>query len=85
VKAGNDSLDDSKAYQRATEDFPEELSALLYLNLADLIALAEQEGLSADPAYALFAPEIRQLEALGLAVARSQDRIDTRLRLIVGG
>jgi Protein of unknown function (DUF3352) len=85
VKSGSGSLDDADAYRSATEGFPDELSALLYLNLADLIALAEQEGLAADPAYALFAPEVRELEALGLAVTRSEEGIEARARLIVGG
>jgi hypothetical protein len=83
VRAGSGNLEDSDAYERATEDFPDELSALLYLNLGDLIALAEQEGLAADPAYALFAPEVRELEALGLAVTRSEDGIEARMRLVV--
>jgi Protein of unknown function (DUF3352) len=83
VRTGSDSLEDSAAYERATEGFPDELSALLYLNLTDLITLAEQEGLAADPAYALFAPEIRELDALGLAVTRSEEEIEARVRLIV--
>jgi hypothetical protein len=85
VKSGSRSLDDADAYRSATEGFPDELSALLYLNLADLITLAEQEGLAADPAYALFAPEVRELEAMGLAVTRSEEGIEARARLIVGG
>jgi hypothetical protein len=85
VRAGSDNLDDSDAYERATEGFPDELSALLYLNLTDLITLAEQEGLASDPAYALFAPEVQELEALGLAVTRSEEGIETRVRLILGG
>ena len=83
VKAGETSLVDSDAYERATEGFPDELAAILYLNVGDLIALAEQEGLGADPAYALFATEIRKLEGLGLAVTSDEAGIGARLRLTV--
>jgi len=81
VKSGDDDLSDSGAFERATDDFPDELAALLYLNLGDLIALAEQQGLGADPAYAIFAPDVRKLEALGLAVTSDESAIGTELRL----
>ena len=83
VKTGETSLADSDAYERATEGFPDELAAILYLNVGDLIALAEREGLGADPAYALFADEIRKLEGLGLAVTSDEAGIGARLRLTV--
>jgi Protein of unknown function (DUF3352) len=83
VKGGDTSLVDSDAYERATEGFPDELAAILYLNVGDLIALAEQEGLGADPAYALFAGEIRKLEALGLAVTSDETAVGARMRLTV--
>jgi hypothetical protein len=81
VRAGGDSLSDSDAFERATDDFPDDLAAILYLNLGDLIALAEQQGLGADPAYALFAPEVRKLEGLGLAVTSDESAIGTELRV----
>ena len=84
VRAGDTSLPDSEGFKAATEDFPDEVSALLYLNLADLLALAEREGLAADPAYAVFAAEARRLEALGMSVLREPDGIATVARLTLG-
>jgi hypothetical protein len=81
VKAGSTSLEDSDRFEAATEGFPDELSALVYLNLADLIGLAEGEGLAADPAYGLFAEEIRELEAVGLSVIREEGGIESTARL----
>jgi hypothetical protein len=83
VKAGEESLTDSDAYEQATEGFGDGLSAALYLNVGDLIALAERQGLAEDPAYALFADEVRRLRAMGLAVERDDEGIDGRLRLTV--
>jgi hypothetical protein len=85
VKSGEDELSDSDGYERATEGFPDELAAILYFNVGDLIALAEQQGLGEDPAYALFAQDVRKLEGLGLAVTRDDSGIGTELRLTVEG
>ena len=85
VKSGDDSLSDADGFERATDGFPDELAAILYLNLGDLIALAEQQGLGADPAYALFAQDVRKLDGLGLAVTRDEGGIGTELRLTVEG
>jgi Protein of unknown function (DUF3352) len=84
VKSGEGSLEGSGSFKNATEGFPDPLSALLYMNVTELIRFAEQEGLATDPGYALFADEIRKLEGFGLAVDRGEDTIDTEARLTVG-
>jgi hypothetical protein len=85
VAGGDGSLDDSDRFEDATEGLPDDVSALLYLNLGGLLGLAEQAGLGEDPAYALFAEEFRKLEGLGLAVRSGEDEIDTTIRVSVGG
>lgn len=84
VRSGESTLNDSSLFQEATDGFPDEVSALLYLNLGELVKLAEREGLAADPSYALFAPEIRRLQALAVAVERAEESLDTRVRLAIG-
>lgn len=83
VKSGDASLTDSSDYEDATEGFGDDLATALYLNVGDLLALAERQGLAEDPAYALFADEVRKLQAMGLAVERDDEGIDGRLRLTV--
>ena len=83
VKSGESSLPDSSQYEAATEGFGGDLATIIYLNLGDLIALAERQGLSEDPAYALFAGEVRRLQAMGLAVERDEESLDSRLRLTI--
>ena len=85
VSSGDGGLPDAGAYERATEGLPDEPNFLVYLNLADLVALAERAGLAEDPAYAGFAGDIRRLDGLGLGVERGEDTLDTRIRLAVGG
>jgi hypothetical protein len=85
LRGGEGGLPDSEPYERATDDLPDEPNLLAYLNLADLIALAERAGLSEDPAYAAFATDVRRLDGLGLAVERGDASLDTTMRLTVGG
>jgi hypothetical protein len=84
IASGKDRLGDAEAYQAATGELPESVSALGYLNLQGLVSLAEGAGLAQNPAYATFAPEIRRLEALGLGVQSSSSQLATDLRLVVG-
>jgi Protein of unknown function (DUF3352) len=84
VASGSSSLEDSERFSMATENLPDEVSALLYLNLSGLLGVAEQAGLGEDPAYALFSGELRKLEGLALAVDRAEDAIDTKIRVTVG-
>jgi hypothetical protein len=81
--AENAGLDDAEAFRQATAGLPGEVSMLGYLNLGAVIGLGERAGLSADPAYATFAPEIRRLRALGLAVRGSRGQLSADLRLVV--
>jgi hypothetical protein len=76
-------LSGSESYSAATEDFGDEVSLLAYLDLEGLVELGEREGLGEDPVYAVFAPEIRRLRALGLAVDAEPTSIATDARLVI--
>ena len=43
---GKGGLDESERYEAATEDFPDEVSLIGYVNLQDLVALGEELGLA---------------------------------------
>jgi hypothetical protein len=81
---GDGGLDESELYERATGDFPDEVSALAYLDLDALVAIGEQAGLAEDPRYATFAGDIRRLDAVGFAVSTDDDTLATDLRLLIG-
>lgn len=84
ARAGGDGLADSDDYQEVTAGMPSAVSAIAYLDLRDLLALGEQVGLGADPAYARLAPDLRSLRALAIAVDDSGDGVRTDLNLSVG-
>jgi hypothetical protein len=83
VRAGEQPLADSKTFQRATSDLPGELSALVFLNLDELLSLAEQAGLAEDPLYASFRDDITKLQSLGLAVSGDEESISSELFLAI--
>ncbi|HEX6115872.1 MAG TPA: DUF3352 domain-containing protein, partial [Solirubrobacterales bacterium] len=83
ANAKDESLADTVAYEDATEGLPEEPSLLAYFNVADLLALAEREGLGEDPAYAFFAADARRLTSLALAVEQGETTLDTTVRIPV--
>jgi hypothetical protein len=85
LRSGGGGLPDADSYERAIEGLPDEPNFLVYMNLAELIALAERAGLAEDPAYAGFATDIRRLDGFGLGVERGEDTLDTTIRLTVGG
>jgi hypothetical protein len=76
-------LTDEEAFKEATDGLPDSVSLLSYLNLEGLLTLGEHAGLAQDPAYETFAPELRKLRALGLAVRQSPTELATDVRLIV--
>lgn len=83
VKSGEGGLPDSSSYEQATDGLPDEPSFIVYLNLGELVVLAEQAGLAEDTAYAAFATDIRRLSGLGLAVERGEESLDTAVRFTV--
>jgi hypothetical protein len=77
-------LEGSDRYERATEDFDDEVSLLAYLDLEQLVKLGERLGLAEDPLYATFASDFRRLEALGFEVAAGDELLVTDARLLLG-
>jgi hypothetical protein len=80
---GEGGLSEAESFSRATDGLTGPVSLLAYHNLSGLIALGEQAGLAQDPAYETFADEIHKLQALGLAVRRSDTELATDVNLIV--
>ena len=81
VRAGGDGLEDSDAFEDATNDLPDEASALVFLNLDELQGLAEQAGLAEAPLYAQLSDDISNFGSLGLAVTGNEEEIRTELFL----
>jgi Protein of unknown function (DUF3352) len=77
VLEDHDPLSGTDAYKNATEDLPERVSALVFLNLDEIFGLAPvRESLAVNPVYGSLSEDITHIESLGVGVRGS----DTELR-----
>jgi hypothetical protein len=83
VRSGTKNLSGSDEYKRVTRYAGDRVSALVFLNLEALLALAERAGLTANPAYATFRADVHRLKALGVGVSSEKDRLSTRFFLSI--
>ncbi len=83
VQAGGGSLAGSGIYERATDDLPDQVSALVFLNLHEVLGLAEQAGLAEDPLYASLSDDISNVESVALAVNGDDDELRSELFLAI--
>jgi hypothetical protein len=83
VRSGGDNLADSGAFEDATNRLPDQVSALVFLNLDEVFGLAQKAGLATDPLYASLSEDISRIGSLGLAVTGSDDELRTELFLAI--
>jgi hypothetical protein len=83
VRSSGDNLAGTGAYEAATEQLPSEVSALVFLNLNEVLGLAQQAGLAEDPLYASLSEDISHLQSLGLAVSGSDEELRSELFLAI--
>jgi hypothetical protein len=83
VRSSGDSLDGTDAYQAAIDQLPDRVSALVFLNLDEVLGLAQQAGLAEDPLYASLSEDISHVQSLGLAVRGSDEQLRSELFLAI--
>jgi hypothetical protein len=81
VRTGEGGLGGSSSFEAATDRLPDEVSALVFLNLDELLGLAEQAGLAEDPLYASLSDDLAKVRSLGLAVNAGDDQLKSELFL----
>ena len=81
VRSGEGGLPGSSSFDAATDQLPDHVSALVFLNLDELLGLAEQAGLAEDPLYASLSDDISQIRSIGLAVNGGDDQLKSELFL----
>jgi hypothetical protein len=83
VRSGGGSLADTGAYEDATDRLPDRVSALVFLNLDEVLGLAQRAGLAEDPLYASLSEDISHVQSLGLAVSGSDEELRSELFLAI--
>ena len=72
VKRG-EGLPGEDGFDAVLSDRPDSLSALLFLDLNQLLTLGEQAGLAEDPRYLAVRDDLQKLRAAGAVVSREED------------
>jgi hypothetical protein len=83
VRSSGDNLADTDTFEDATDRLPDEVSALVFLNLNEVLGLAQQAGLAENPLYASISEDISRVGSLGLAVRGSDDELQSELFLAI--
>jgi hypothetical protein len=83
VRSSGDNLAGTSAFDDATEPLPDRVSALVFLNLDEVLGLAQRAGLAENPLYASLSEDISRIGSLGLAVRGSEDELQSELFLAI--
>jgi hypothetical protein len=83
VRSSGDNLEGTGGYQAAVDRLPDTVSALVFLNLHEVLGLAQQAGLAEDPLYASLSEDISHVQSLGLAVRGSDEQLRSELFLAI--
>jgi hypothetical protein len=83
VRSSGDNLAGTSAFGDATDRLPDRVSALVFLNLDEVLGLAERAGLAENPLYASLSEDISRIGSLGLAVRGSEDELQSELFLAI--
>jgi hypothetical protein len=83
VRSGGESLGGTAAYHAAVGPLPDKVSALVFLNLDEVVGLAQEAGLAEDPLYASLSEDISHVQSLGLAVRGSDEELRSELFLAI--
>jgi len=74
-------LDQSGDFKTVLGQRPKTTSALVFLDLEKLLALADQAGLGSNPTYAAVRDDLKKIGAAGAVLSREGNDIDAELRL----
>ena len=66
-------LPGSEGFDAVLDDRPSDLSAIVFLDLNQLLTLGEQAGLAADPRYLAVRDDLQKLRAAGAVIRREED------------
>jgi hypothetical protein len=83
VRSSGDTLAGTGSYEDATDRLPDRVSALVFLNLNEVLGLAQQAGLAENPLYASLSEDISRVGSLGLAVRGSDEELQSELFLAI--
>jgi hypothetical protein len=73
VVADRSSVTEAEAFGRAVGELPDRAQAVLFLDLGQLLTLAEQAGSTGDPGFDAVADDLRRVRTAGAVVTREEN------------
>jgi hypothetical protein len=83
VRSSGDNLAGTNDFEDTADRLPDRVSALVFLNLEEVLGLAQQAGLAENPLYASLSEDISRVGSLGLAVRGGDDELRSELFLAI--
>jgi Protein of unknown function (DUF3352) len=83
VRSSGDNLAGTNDFEDVADRLPDRVSALVFLNLEEVLGLAQQAGLAENPLYASLSEDISRVGSLGLAVRGGEDELRSELFLAI--
>jgi Protein of unknown function (DUF3352) len=83
VRSSGDDLAGTNDFEDVADRLPDRVSALVFLNLEEVLGLAQQAGLAENPLYASLSEDISRVGSLGLAVRGGDDELRSELFLAI--
>ena len=80
VQSGSGSLSDAPAFKATLGDRPKKVTSVVFLDLNQLLTLAEQTGLNSSPAYARVRDDLRRIQAVGAETSGGEGDTTAELR-----
>jgi hypothetical protein len=84
ARDGGDDLAGTEAFEKATDGLPDSVSALVFLNLEELLGLPPlKESFAVNPLYASLSQDISRIGSLGIAVRGSEEQLRSDVFLAI--
>lgn len=84
VSTASDRLPEAEAFERVLADAPDRLSSLVFLDLDQLLGLAELTGIGQSPTYRQIRADLRRVRAIGASsTAGEGEATTTRVRIFI--
>ena len=84
ARDGGDDLAGTEGFEKATDGLPDSVSALVFLNLEELLGLPPlKESFAVNPLYASLSEDISRIGSLGIAVRGSEEKLRSDVFLAI--
>jgi hypothetical protein len=83
ILRSDESLADTEDFERTTEDRPDRISSLLFLDLSQLLELGERGGLGRNPTYRALRGDLNAVQAVGAFSSGNEEESSAEVSVLI--